>query len=32
MATLILHVNRDVLCHMAEIALLRDLYLRHSST
>lgn len=30
MATLILHVNREVLSHIAEIALLRDLYLRHA--
>jgi hypothetical protein len=26
MATLVLHVNREVLHHGAEIALLRDLY------
>jgi hypothetical protein len=31
MATLILHVNREVLSHIAEIALLRDLYARHSA-
>lgn len=31
MATLILHVNREVLSHIAEISLLRDLYLRHAS-
>ncbi|GAA2760571.1 DinB family protein [Actinopolymorpha rutila] len=31
MATLILHVNREVLSHIAEIALLRDLYARHAS-
>lgn len=31
MATLILHVNREVLSHIAEIALLRDLYARHTS-
>ena len=29
MATLILHINREVIHHGAEIALLRDLY-RHS--
>lgn len=28
LAALILHVNREVLCHCAEIALLRDLYIR----
>lgn len=28
MATLVLHINREVIHHMAEIALLRDLYLR----
>jgi hypothetical protein len=27
-ATLVLHVNREVLCHCAEISLLRDLYAR----
>lgn len=31
MATLILHVNREVLSHIAEISLLRDLYARHAS-
>lgn len=30
-AALILHVNREVLSHIAEIALLRDLYLRHAN-
>jgi hypothetical protein len=28
LATLVLHVNREVLCHCAEISLLRDLYAR----
>jgi len=28
LATLVLHVNREVLCHCAEAALLRDLYAR----
>lgn len=28
LAALILHVNREVLCHCAEVALLRDLYAR----
>lgn len=28
LATLVLHVNREVLCHCAEVALLRDLYAR----
>jgi hypothetical protein len=28
LTTLVLHVNREVLCHCAEIALLRDLYAR----
>lgn len=28
LATLLLHVNREVLCHCAEIGLLRDLYAR----
>lgn len=27
-ATLVLHVNREVLCHCAEISMLRDLYAR----
>lgn len=31
MAALILHVNREVLSHIAEVALLRDLYARHVS-
>jgi hypothetical protein len=30
MATLVLHINREVIHHGAEIALLRDLYLRES--
>ena len=30
MATLVLHINREVIHHAAEIALLRDLYLRES--
>lgn len=30
MATLVLHINREVIHHLAEIALLRDLYLRES--
>lgn len=30
MATLVLHINREVIHHCAEIALLRDLYLRES--
>jgi hypothetical protein len=28
MATLVLHINREVIHHGAEISLLRDLYLR----
>lgn len=32
MAGLVLHVNREVIHHGAEIALLRDLYLRHFRT
>jgi hypothetical protein len=31
MATLVLHINREVLHHGAEIALLRDLYQHHGS-
>ncbi|WP_405983571.1 DinB family protein [Streptomyces sp. NBC_00872] len=31
MATLVLHVNREVMHHGAEIALLRDLYRAHAS-
>jgi hypothetical protein len=31
MATLILHINREAIHHGAEVALLRDLYLRRSS-
>ncbi len=31
LATLVLHINREVLHHGAEIALLRDLYLRRES-
>ncbi|MDV7268912.1 DinB family protein, partial [Rhodococcus oxybenzonivorans] len=31
MAALVLHVNREVIHHGAEIALLRDLYLRKSA-
>jgi hypothetical protein len=30
MATLVLHINREVIHHLAEISLLRDLYLRES--
>ena len=30
MATLVLHINREAIHHLAEIALLRDLYLRES--
>jgi hypothetical protein len=30
MATLVLHINREVIHHGAELALLRDLYLRRS--
>ena len=30
MATLVLHINREVIHHLAEVALLRDLYLRES--
>ncbi len=29
MAALVLHINRELIHHGAEIALLRDLYLRH---
>jgi hypothetical protein len=32
LAALVLHINREVIHHGAEIALLRDLYLRHSRT
>ncbi len=32
LAALVLHVNREVLHHGAEIALLRDLYLREFHT
>jgi hypothetical protein len=31
-ATLVLHINREVIHHMAEIALLRDLYVRAANT
>jgi hypothetical protein len=31
MAELVLHINREVLHHGAEIALLRDLYLWHDN-
>ena len=30
MAALVLHINREVIHHSAEVALLRDLYLRHA--
>lgn len=32
LATLVLHINREAIHHLAEIALLRDLYLRHATT
>jgi hypothetical protein len=31
MATLVLHINREVIHHGAEISLLRDLYLRRQA-
>jgi len=32
MSTLILHINREAIHHGAEVALLRDLYLRRRSS
>ncbi len=29
-AALVLHINREVIHHLAEVALLRDLYIRRS--